>query len=112
MNKLVLSVGGVKHDFITLGELAKLSGKTSDALKKLMKRGLLPDSNLRTPPSKVTSGERIGETIEGNRIYTVNIIVPILVPLLKQITQGKKIEKKLQLEIYEAFEIERQKLKI
>ena len=112
MSKLVLRVGGANHEFVTLGELAKMSGKTTDSMKKLIKRGLIPDSNLRTPPKKITYGERIGELIEGDRIYSLNILVPVLVPLLKSITQGKRITIEHKVKIYDAFEMERIKLNI
>lgn len=98
-------------EFITMGELAKLCGKSKETLKKLTNRGILPDSNFRTNPVEIKRGERQGEYIEGYRLYSKQFLVPKLAPYLKKnIKRGVMITREQHLEIIEMFNWERETL--
>ena len=94
-------------EFLTIGEVAKLCNKSTDALKKLTQRGILPDANFRTPPIKTKNGE---ET-DGYRLYSKDFLVPKLVDFLKnKVSQGVTITHEQQTELYEMFSEERKQL--
>lgn len=98
-------------EFLTMGEVAKLCNKSRDALRKLTERGILPDANFRSPDILIKNGENKGETIEGYRLYSKDILVPKLVPYIKEnIKKGVLITREQRLELIEMFNEERTKL--
>lgn len=94
--------------FLTLGELAKLSGKSRHAIQDLIVRGLLPESNFRTPKIPIKRGERAGGYIDGYRLYSKDYLIPKLAPYLKKnIKRGIPITREQQLQLIEMFKEEK-----
>lgn len=94
-------------EFLTIGEVAKLCNKSTDALKKLTQRGILPDANFRTPPII----NKNGVETEGYRLYSKEVLVPRLVEFLKtKVSQGVTITHEQQRELYKMFSEERAEL--
>lgn len=98
-------------EFLTLGELAELCGKSTDTLRKLTKRGILPDANFRTPPTIVKNGADQGKEIEGYRLYSKEYLIPKLVPYIKKnIKQGIMITREQRLDLINMFNEERSQI--
>ena len=98
-------------EFLTMGEVAKLCGKSTDALKKLTQKGILPDANFRTPKILINRGERQGQYREGYRLYSKEFLVPILAPYIKKhFKQGIQITREQKLELITMFNNERKEL--
>lgn len=95
-------------EFITLGDLAKRCGRSKDALKDLIERGIMPDSNFRTKSLVVEKeGDNFGKPILGRRLYSKEYIVPKLVEYFKKnIKQGKLITVQQRSELATIFEEE------
>lgn len=92
-------------EFLSLGELAEICGKSKEALKKLIFRGILPDANFRTPRIK----SKTGDMIEGYRLYSKDILVPKLSEYIKKnIHRGKLITIEQRSELINLFEEERE----
>ncbi len=51
----------------------------------------MPDANYRTQTKAVNRGERVGDTVQGARLYSKDFIVPKLVEIFKGIRQGSQI---------------------
>lgn len=66
-------------EFLTLGEIAKLCDRSTEAFKKLIARGILPDANYRTPRVTIGRGEREGTKVAGYRLYSKEFLAPKLV---------------------------------
>jgi hypothetical protein len=56
-----------------------LCNRSTDAFKKLIARGILPDANFRTPKVTIGKGERVGDKIDGYRLYSKEFLAPKLV---------------------------------
>lgn len=98
-------------EFLTMGEVAKLCGKSTDALKKLTQRGILPDANFRTPKIAIKKGSSQGNLRDGYRLYSKHTLVPILAPYIKKhFKRGVLITREQRLELIEMFNNERQEL--
>lgn len=98
-------------EFLTIGELAGLCGKSKDALKKLTDRGILPDANFRTPRIEIKRGEGLGKTREGYRLYSKDVLIPKLVPYIKKnFKRGILITRDQRLELLNMFREEREQL--
>lgn len=98
-------------DFLTMGEVAEMCGKSTDALKKLTQRGIMPDANFRTPKIEIKVGQRQGEFMEGYRLYSKDYLVPKLVPFIKKnFKQGIQITREQRLKLIEMFNEERETL--
>lgn len=92
-------------EFLSLGELAEICGKSKEALKKLILRGILPDANYRSPKIKAKDGS----DIEGYRLYSKDILVPKLSEYIKKnIHRGKLITIEQRSELIILFEEERE----
>ena len=92
-------------EFLSLGELAEICGKSKEALKKLILRGILPDANYRTP--KIAS--KNGAMIEGYRLYSKDILVPKLSAYIRaNIHRGKLITIEQRSTLINLFEEERE----
>lgn len=103
--KLKISSTGGLVEFLTLGELANECGKSKDALKSLIDRGIMPDANYRTPATV----SKNGDTIEGYRLYSKEFLVPRLVPYIqKNISRGKLITIEQRSEMLTMFADERE----
>jgi len=95
-------------NFLTMGEVAHLCGKSTDSLKKLTLRGILPDANFRTPKIKIKRGDNQGTEREGYRLYSKDFLVPILVPYIKKnFKRGILITREQRLELITMFSEER-----
>ena len=98
-------------EFLTMGEVALLCGKSTDALKKLTQKGILPDANFRTQKILIKNGERQGEYIDGYRLYSKNFLVPKLAPYIKKnIMQVIQITRHQRLDLIDMFNEEREQL--
>ena len=94
-------------EFLTIGEVAKLCNKSTDALKKLTQRGILPDANFRTPTTYTNDGKEI----EGFRLYSKDYLVPELVDFIKKkVRRGVTITVEQKTELYDMFGRERESL--
>jgi len=92
-------------EFLSLGELAELCGKSKEALKKLIIRGILPDANYRTPKVK----SRDGSMIEGYRLYSKNVLAPKLSKYIREnIHRGKLVTIEQRSALIILFEEERE----
>lgn len=106
--KLRLKEGGEVYEFLSMGELAELCGKSREALKKLTVRGILPESNFRSPKVLINKGLKKGQYIEGYRLYSKEFLVPKLSEYIrKNFQQGKQITLEQRLELLNMFEEER-----
>ena len=111
--KLKVGASFESVEFITLGELAELSGKSKHSLLKLIERGIMPDANFRTPDKQVKHSPNPDRVIRGNRLYSLEVIVPTLSSYLRDnITQGKKITYEQQVELMDIFQKEREHFKL
>ena len=98
-------------EFLTMGEVAKLCGKSTDALKKLTIKGILPDANFRTPKILIKRGENQGSYRDGYRLYSKDVLIPILVPYIrKNFKRGIQITREQRLALIEMFNKEREQL--
>lgn len=111
--KLKIGASSELVEFITLGELAELSGKSKYSLLKLIERGIMPDANFRTPDKQVKHSADPNRVIRGNRLYSSEVIVPSLSAYLRDnIMQGKKITYEQQVELMNIFQLEREHFKL
>ena len=95
-------------EFISLGELAKLCGKSREAIKKLTERGIMPDANFRSPKVLIRKGEKKGQYIDGYRLYSKTFLVPKLVPFIKSnISRGKLVTLDQRAKLISMFQSER-----
>lgn len=103
-----LKPGGDSYEFLTMGELADLMGRSKDSLKKLTEKGIIPDSNFRTKKVLINTGARKGEYIEGYRLYSKDFLAPMLVDFFKEeVRQGKQITIEQKSKLITMFEMER-----
>lgn len=95
-------------EFIGVKELATLCGKTSAALIKMTQKGLIPDANFRSPEVVVRKGLYAGSTLKGNRLYSLKVLAPVIVPLISSIKWGVTTPTETKLALIEAFKMEKE----
>ena len=82
-----LRVNDKVYEFVTINELSKGSGRSLSQIRKLIERGIMPESNLRMPNVQTSKGP-----ILGARIYTVQLAEK-LCTIIKTFKQGIPITK-------------------
>jgi len=92
------TINGKIFEMVTISELAKALGRSTETIRKFEKRGILPRSNYRLPSTVRENGVRI----EGVRLYTKQL-ADTLVDIFKGITQGRQITDEQKNLIREAF---------
>lgn len=95
-------------EFLSLGELAKLCGKSKEAFKKLTERGIMPDANFRTPKALIKRGKKKGQYIKGYRLYSKDFLAPKMVEFMKGVSRGKQITLEQRSELMTMFQQERE----
>tara|TARA_Y100000034_G_scaffold29728_1_gene36173 strand:+ start:49882 stop:50223 length:342 start_codon:yes stop_codon:yes gene_type:complete len=91
-------------EFLTLKELATECGRSREGLKKMIKRGILPEANFRTPSRVISRGENEGERMLGYRLYSSEVLVPRLANFIKnEIKQGVRITSEQKCELLMMF---------
>lgn len=99
-------------EFYSLGELAKLCGKSKEALKKLTERGIMPEANFRTPKSLIRKGKKEGQYIKGYRLYSKEFIAPKIIKFMRGVSRGKQITLEQRSELMSIFQEERDYFKL
>jgi len=100
-------------EFLSLGELADLCGKSKEALKKLTERGILPEANFRSPKSLIKKGHKKGQYIPGYRLYSKEFLAPKIAEFVKsKVSRGKLITLEQRAELMIMFQQEREHFKI
>ena len=94
-------------EFLTIGELSELCGRTTYALRKLVQKGILPDANFRLPEGTNKYNIAVGKEPGGIRLYSKEILVPRIVKVFKGIKRGKAITIDQKKELLQAFMYEK-----
>lgn len=89
---------------VTLAELAWHCGKRSKlTLLKLITLGVMPDANYRLPRKPNTRGALAGQNIPGQRLYSLNVLVPVVSRIFEDIKQGRQITHDQKNALIQAF---------
>lgn len=102
---------GDSYEFLTMGELAELCGRSRESIKKLTEKGILPEANFRTKSVTIKKGAKTGQQIRGYGLYSKDFLAPMLAEFLKEeISRGKQITIEQKSKLMTMFESEREHL--
>lgn len=107
MKSYLIKKGKPPVSFYTIEEMASLCGRTRHAFLKLVQRGLLPDANYRSPSKVIKAGDNRGGKVEGDRLYSVEVLAPLLIEIFRGIKRGRQITIQQRARLIEAFEKEK-----
>lgn len=88
---------GKMYEFCTINEIAKGSGRSLSQIRKMIERGIMPESNLRLPPVNTVNGQ-----IAGARIYTKELALNVI-EVIKTFRQGIPVTNEQKDKINKAF---------
>lgn len=99
-------------EFVSMGELANICGRSKHTIKKLIERGIMPDANFRTPKALIKRGEKKGEYILGYRLYSKHFLAPKIAKFMEGVSRGKQVTPEQKSELVSIFQSEREYFKI
>jgi hypothetical protein len=106
MIEMLVKEGKPPVKFYTVAEMAKKCGKSKHTFYKYVERGTMPDANYRKPANEIKRGERAGGMIEGERLYSVDILAPLLIKIFKdkkKVLRGRAISIETKQELFAAY---------
>jgi hypothetical protein len=110
MTRFCITAGGDGVDFLTIGELGKLCERSKHQMYKYISQGTLPDANFRKPAKVITKGEKKGEKIAGERLFSKDFLAPRIQAIFKEakIKRGFTVSVEVKQKFYEAFAEEKE----
>jgi len=109
MIQMLIKANKPPVSFYSVSEMAKKCRRSKHLFYKMITNGHMPDANFRKPAKVITCGERKGEEIAGERLYSVDILAPKLIEIFKSksIKRGKPLPITIKQQLFDAYAYER-----
>lgn len=105
-------INGSLVECVTIKGLADMAKRKPISIRKLIQSGVLPEANFCGTPVVWTKGEKAGETVKGQRYYTMALADMVAAYIKSNFVSGRTITEKQKLHLKKLFEKEKQLLNI